>query len=175
QARLDRVLADDADPAVLGQAGGGGAPGLSEVVGDVDVGAEVVQAVAVDGGEGGARRGRRGGDLGQAAPVGEAGRSDVPPALAAVAGEADQPVVGAHPDEVALDGGGRDGRDHAVAARLGAGGGDVGRAVGGPGDGAGEVRAHRLPVVAAVGRAEEHLGAEVEGVRRQRGDGDRGD
>ena len=84
------------------------------VVGAVDVGSEVAEEVAIDGGIGGAGAMRAGLDVLHAAAGCESFGSDVCPGFAVVAGDVDQTVVRAGPDEPFFDGRFADGVEGAV-------------------------------------------------------------
>ena len=130
QAFADRVFADGVDGSI-GQAVDDLLPGGAAIVGAIDVGLEIVQAEAIDGGVDGVVVEVRGVELRHLAPGRHGGRRDVLPGLAAVAREVDQAIVGAGPDDVDVEARGRDGIDDAAAGGLLFGGVGVGRNAGG--------------------------------------------
>ena len=136
---------------------------------------EIVLPVVVDGGVRGAGFERGEIERGDLRPLRDVVRRDVAPVRAAVGGGLDQAVVGADPDFVVGARRWRDRVDDAVAARGGVRDRHVAVAVLRAFLLAGEVGADRVPVLAFVGRAEQHLRARVERVRRVRGECDRRD
>src|SRR6185312_12221644 len=175
QPRLTRIGAHHADEILAGQAGGDVGPVRAVVGGAPGVRAEVGLAMVVHRDVGGAGLQRRDIDRADLAPHRQALGRDVLPALAAVAGELHQAVVGADPDLVVAARRGRDGEDHAVAAvaRLLRRG--LALAVLRAGLLAVQLGAYHAPVLALVGAAEQHLRAHVQRIRRLRRERDRGD
>ena len=113
-------------------------------------------------------------DGGDGRPLRQAGRGDLLPVGAAVAGEVDQPVVGAGPEQPLPVRGLDEGEDRAVV--LGAGGVLGDRAAGRLLPAlvvAGQVGADRLPARPFVRGAEHHVAGDVEHVGIVRGDQDR--
>ena len=102
-------------------------------------------------------------------------RRHVVPALAAVGGHLDAAVVGADPDFIVVARRWRDRVNDAVAARGGVRDRDIAVAVLRAVALAGEIGADDVPVLAFVVRAEQHLRARVERIRRVRGERDRRD
>ncbi len=158
-----RVLAHDEEVDVLRQPRREALPGAAPVAGAPEVGAVVVEPVGVDHDVGGAGGEGRGLDRLDRRPLGQALRRDVRPGGAAVARKVDQAVVGADPERARVERRLGDREDGVVDLDAGVVAGDrparpllLGLVV------AGEVGAHGGPGGAAVGRAEEHLGAVVE-------------
>src|SRR6185437_9994187 len=147
-----------------GQAAGDGSPGLAPVGGLEQVRIAVVDQMEVEGDVGGAGIEVRGRDLGDGAVGGEIGEilADVHPVGAAVFGVPELAVVGAGPEQMALDGRGGDGEDEIavelaeVVADQAAGGDDLGGVAGG------EVGTDDLPGLAGVGGVEDDLAAVVD-------------
>ena len=75
--------------------------------------------MAIHGGVGGAGSEVRGFDVGDFAPVSEAGRRDVGPGLAVIASEMNETSVASGPEETDRDWRRRDGINDAVAAGFG--------------------------------------------------------
>ncbi len=165
EAFAQRVFADCIDGSI-GQAANGFLPGGAAIVGAIDVGLEIVEAEAIDGGVDGVVIEVRGVELGHLAPGSDGGRGDVFPGLAAVAREVDEAIVGARPEDVDVEARGGEGVDDAAARGLLFGSVGVGRDAGGSFVGfAAEIGADGFPVAAAIGGLEDHLRAEVEDVR----------
>src|SRR6476620_7732544 len=119
QTSPDWIFTDDADISAFRNAGIDAGPTLAEIVGAIDVRAEVIEAMAIDRGvscTGVKVRSINDADL---APVRKTLWRDVAPVLAAVAGELDQSAVRARPDLPGADGRWRNGINHAMAACLG--------------------------------------------------------
>jgi hypothetical protein len=114
QPLADGVFADGVDRRV-GQACGDGLPGSAAVVGAIEVGVLIVDAEAADGDVSRLVVEVRGGQLANLAPGLQAGRGDVLPVLAVVAGGPDEAVVGAGPEGVDVLVGGGEGVNCAEA------------------------------------------------------------
>src|SRR5262249_29567111 len=128
-------------------------PGGAEVGRLEQVRPQVVIAVPVDGKVRGRVVESRALDAADSALRRHAGDvlADVGPVLAAVAADVDEPVVAASPEDPGLPRRLRDGAEGVPEA--------------GAGPAAGQVGADLLPLVAAVGRLEEVVAAEVNGLR----------
>src|SRR6185437_6607264 len=166
EAGADRILADDTGGLVGGDAiaaVGEQGPMRTEIVGAVDVGGEVAEQIAIDGGVGGGSAVGRGFDVLDAALGLEASGGDVLPGLAVVAGDIDQAVIGAGPDDPGLDGRFADGVEGAVNLFAGgiAGDGLAAGALGARRMG-GEIGGDGFPGDAAVAGAVEELRAVVD-------------
>ena len=160
------VLADRVDEVAVADAGHDRLPAPAAVAGAVDVGPAVLEAVAVHGDVGGPGVEVGGLDPGDLGPRGEGRGRDVGPVGAAVGAAPDEAVVGADPQQPAVQRRRGDGVDHAAPRpRAGVRGHPGGlQARRRSGVLAGEVRADRAPVVATVGGPEQHLVGEVEGL-----------
>ena len=119
QAILLRVFLDGVDVGAVGDSGDDVLPGLAAVVGAIDVGRVVGEAMAIDGGVGGFGIEVAGLDLRDLAPGGHRRRGDVVPVLAVVAGDVDEAVVGADPNGIGVERRGADGVDDAEAVGHG--------------------------------------------------------
>ena len=113
-----RILADDVHGPAVGQAVHDRLPRLAAVVGPIDVRPEVVEPQRVDRRVCGPRVVVTGFEDGHLGPRAQVGRCDVAPRLPTVARHVQKPVVGAHPDDRAVHGRGRDGVDDAALHRL---------------------------------------------------------
>ena len=103
QALADGIFADYVDRGIVGQAGGDFFPGLSAIVGAIDVWVKIVEAETTDRGLDPVGIEVRRVELGDFAPGGEAGRRNFSPILAAIAREPDEAVVSAGPDEIGIE------------------------------------------------------------------------
>ena len=150
-------------------------PVLAAVVGAVDVGPAVVEAVAVHGEVGRLGVVRRGLDDAHLAPGAQRGRRHVLPVRALVARAPDLAVIGADPQVVVGAARGRNGVDHAAARshlQVQRGGGCVQR-LRRAGVFAREVGADDVPVLTAVGAAVELLVGEIQHLGVAHGEGER--
>ncbi len=169
QALAPGIFTDRVHRFIFGQAGGDLLPGLARVVCAVDVRVQVVEAKSVDGGVDGIFIEMRGVELGDLAPGGEIGRSDVLPVFAGVCGDVDKAIVGADPDDVLLSRRGRDRvNDAAVFALRGIVGNKLLSEVrGNAGIFARQVGTDFMPAVSVVVGGEEYVRSEIEGMRAQ--------
>jgi hypothetical protein len=103
QKALARVFSDNVDR-VVRQTGVYGRPGHAAVMRLVDMRVHIVDADTVDGCISSARIAMTGIDQGYLSPVGNTGRRNILPGLAAVPGDMYQPVIGAGPDRQGIYG-----------------------------------------------------------------------
>ena len=167
QAILLRVLLDGVDVRAVGNPVNDVGPGAAAVVGAIDVGAPVGEAVAIDGGVGGFGVEVAGLNAGDLAPRRHRWRGHIVPMRAVVAGDVDEAVVGAGPDGLRVQRRWAERIDHAEAIGhllvdvLGRDGIEIrghGRVD------AREVGADLFPGLAAVAGAEDELVGVVERV-----------
>src|SRR6202790_810897 len=154
---------------VVGNAFGGFLPRLPKIAGAVDVWMQVVQTEAVYGGVRGAGDEVRRFDDGNFAPGLELRRRDVLPSLAGVAGDVDEPVIGAGPNGADLFERRSEGiNDAAVPAlfRIGSGkSAEVRRSLI---RGTRQIRADDLPAISGVAGFEQDVCREIQSMQIER-------
>ena len=165
QTMAQGIFANDVGRSVVGDTAGDLGPSGSEIARTVDVRVEIVEAKTIDRGIRCAGIEVRGFNDGDFAPRLELWRGDVLPIFPAIACELDYAIVGASPNGIDFFERWRDGVDRAAMLTFfgvaGFEGTEIAREFIGC---AGEVGTDDGPTTALIGRFEQNVGGEVEGM-----------